>query len=323
MMLVKDMTRILFKTSPAKQAATAVDMDPLPRSLVFEHLQDEVAPAPGVAAVLRLVQLMPTVFSSQGKANVLMAVSPAEGTLLLVSLAAASQRPRVVALLSAQVREAVENAESLAKVPAAERWDSVMKLDLESQSGATSWLLAKDIVRMWRLVPASEGKLLLKGLQPEVCGAVLEQMTPAERAKALSALAPLSCSKIMKLLPRPCLVAALAEMDDASALTAAGLAAEHVDAAKAATTITKVKSAAAADAIAQMSPEKLGHVLTWVDPLCSSAAMSELPLAGRKTAMTSIMAETRVALLAAMSPLNRAKALNSLSPAHRRLSSQA
>ena len=176
---------------------------------------------------------------------------------------------------------------------------------------------------MWRLVPASEGKLLLKGLQPEVCAAALEQMTSAERSSALSALAPLSCSKIMKLLPRQCLVAALAEMDDANALTAAGLAAEHVDAAKAATNIAKGKPAAAADAITKMSPENLGQVLTWVDPVCSSAAMSELPLAGRKTAMTSIAPETRVAVLAAMAPLNRAKALNSLSPAHRRSWSQA
>lgn len=46
--------------------------------------------------------------------------------------------------------------------------------------------------------------------------------------------------------------------------------------------------------------------------------IGELPLAGRKTVLTSIAPETRVELLASMPPLNRAKALNSLSPAHRR-----
>ena len=47
----------------------------------------------------------------------LTSVSPAEGTLLLVALAAANERLRVVAMLDPRLRESVEHAESLAKVP--------------------------------------------------------------------------------------------------------------------------------------------------------------------------------------------------------------
>ena len=152
MMQRKQVAKILGKASPAKQAATAVQMEPVARGSVFQHL------------------LFPT------KSEVLVAVSPVESTLLLLGLKA-SDRPPVVSALPAEVQDAIQNAESLLKVPAEERWDALLKLDVDDQGLATNWMLPKEIVRMLRFMPQAETTRLFKSLQPDVCAAVLQQMT--------------------------------------------------------------------------------------------------------------------------------------------------
>ena len=63
---------------------------------------------------------------------------------------------------------------------------------------------------MSRTMPSEESKKLFKSLQPDVCSAMLQQMTAQERGEALSGLPQMSCTKIINLLPCPCLVGALA-----------------------------------------------------------------------------------------------------------------
>ena len=153
----KQMAKILGKASATKQAATAVQMEPVPRGSVFQHL----LPA--------------------AKSNVLTTASPVESALLLLGLGKSERQP-VVSALPAQVQDAIQTAESLLKVPAEERWDAVLKLDVEDQGLATNWLLPKEIVRMLRSMPPTETTRLFKSLQPDVCAAVLQQMTVKSRS---------------------------------------------------------------------------------------------------------------------------------------------
>jgi len=51
-----------------------------------------------------------------------------------------------VSALPADVQEAIENAESLTKVPADERWDALMKLDVEDQARAYTKYSDKQLI---------------------------------------------------------------------------------------------------------------------------------------------------------------------------------
>ena len=157
----KQVAKVLGKASPAKQAATAVQMEAVARGSVFQHL------------------LFPA------KTKVLVAVSPVESTLLLLGLRA-SDRHSVVSALPAEVQEAIQNAESLLKVPAEERWDALVKLDVDDQGLATNWMLPKEIVRMLRFMPPAETTRLFRSLQPDVCAAVLQQMTVISHSGSLT-----------------------------------------------------------------------------------------------------------------------------------------
>ena len=288
----KDMIQLLHRATFEKQVATMVAMQVDPRSVAFAPLSP-------------LVQ-----------ARILLTVGPTDATLLLLSLSKAARVP-VIASLPDHVKDAIQTAESIVKVPANERWDAMLKLDLEDQVAAMSWLLPKDILRMARCMTVNERNRLLKSLQPDVCAAMLEQMSAAERADALVALPQQSGAKVFKLLARASLVGAIAAMDVTPSNIMSGLSKEHMAHVQTAVDLTRHNPGACAEALGNLQPEEIAAALQWMDSKFTCAALGEMPLAARKISLGYMAPETRTNVLACMPSQNRARALNSMSPAHR------